>query len=321
MENKAKSKTVSQSQKSVKFLSTENEVQNPCKKCKKIVGQEKAAQCDRCTSWVHLGCCGLSRTEYDFLERSNCEGIKWFCKMCEEDMKGQNDPTDRIAQQGARLDSLSSVLVTLQQQNQLIHQQNQMILQLLQNEGRFESKIKAQVEEVLDNQKERDEKKNNVVVFNIPEGDETEEEDVNNKEDIKKVSKVLEIVCPEIKAEVLNKTSVQRIGRRRRVVGAKPRPIKIKFSGSEIKEKVLKGAKKLKGHDELRTVGISNDRTRMEIEEDRKLKEELEERKKKGENVYISRILRKVVLKDGDKSGEGATKGAPGSGDASPGSQ
>ena len=288
-----------------------------CKQCKKEVGQEcKAISCDRCTSWVHLGCTDLQKKEYDFLVRSSSTGFRWYCKLCEDETGKNADPNDRIAEQGAKIDTMNAMFMSLQQQ--VMH-----ILEILRDEERIEKKIHVQVSEVLEDQREKEEKKNSMIVFNIPESGEGEGADTEKERelDVVNVKKVLNFVNPEVNVETLNESTVFRLGQKKNTKGRKPRPLRVIFDKPELRSKLIKEAKKLKNHSTFKGVGLSFDKTRKELDQERKLKAELIERRNKGDDVVIHKGLivlretltstsRKDLAQDSDPSGETTNKNA-----------
>ena len=222
-------------------LLVEDTSPQPCKKCKKDVGQEsKAIKCDRCTAWVHLGCSDLSKTEYDFLEKSPSTGFKWFCHQCDEDTcrsSGKGfDQNDKIAEQSAKIDTMNTIILNLQKQVG-------SILDILKNnDEKIESKIKTHVEEIVDDQKEKEEKKNNLIIFNVPESGEGEgpNSEQGRELDLINVKKVLSFVDPDVKLENISKTSISRLGQNKKTKSGKPRPIRIVFQNPEPKVNLIK---------------------------------------------------------------------------------
>ena len=93
---------------------------------------------------------------------------------------------------------------------------------------------------------------------------------------------------PELTAEiesVLDKKKSFRLGKKRDDA-ARPRPIKIELPDDDMKRQIFRGCKNLK-QTEYRNVSIQNDLTRAEQEQNFKLRQELRERKEKGEQVCI----------------------------------
>ena len=85
---------------------------------------------------------------------------------------------------------------------------------------------------------------------------------------------------------------VVRLGKHRNAQQVKPRPLLVKFKNSWVKWQVLKNAKNLKRADveEFKNIFIVPDLTREQREWDKKLREELKNKKDAGEEGwYIKR--------------------------------
>ena len=117
-----------------------------------------------------------------------------------------------------------------------------------------------------------EQKKNNIILFNLPEGDGKEEE--KNKEgDLRKTKEVLTYVNSEVSTKELDFTKVSRIGSRKE---KRTRPIKIVMDSPESKLSILRNARKLKDSDSFNKIGLSFDKTEKQKEEYRCLKERLQ---------------------------------------------
>ena len=105
--------------------------------------------------------------------------------------------------------------------------------------GNIEKNISVSVTEVLSDQREIDEKKKNLMVFNLSES-------LDPKSDLIKVKEVLTHVNPEADIEQLNCDNVTRLGSKKSTDGenSKPRPVKIVFKDSDTKWQFIKNAKK-----------------------------------------------------------------------------
>lgn len=283
-----------------KFLEVED-TPSPCRICTKTIGKNaKSLMCDRCNGWVHLGCSDVSSSQYSFLESSVSDSFKWFCKHCEDDCKTIS-PGDRLAEQSAKLETLFEIVRTMQQQNQLI-------LQLLQNENRLEEKIKVQVTEVLDAQKEKEERKSNVILFNVQES-ENDEKSQETAHDMAQVEKILKTVHPGLQWHSSVTKSVVRLGRKKssKDQHSKPRPIRVSFADAESKLEILRNAKKLRGSG-FQNVGIAPDKTLAERKEDLAKRTEFKERKARGDDVVWHKG--KVMLKSERDKDQSREKGA-----------
>ena len=255
--------------------------------CNELVTDE-GIKCDRCERWAHGvsqgGCCGLSAPTFDFLAKNELEGIKWFCPKC-VDEKGKCRE-DSIAEQSAKLETLTTIVVTLQQQNK-------MILDLLSKERiiKNEDRIKVQVSEALESQKEKDTRATNLMVFNVVETD-IVEDGITKKEDetthdTASVANIFASVDREFKND--NIVSITRLGRRKSINEPKsgPRPIKVTLKNTKQRDEILKNAWRLKDNPNFKKTGISPDETIKERNERKALRKELLERREKGEEVAI----------------------------------
>ena len=143
----------------------------------------------------------------------------------------------------------------------------------------------------MNDQKKREEKKNNLVIFNVEEG--TDNDDGKNKqEDVTKTKELLKFVNPEVKIDSLDQKRIHRIGTMR---GNKPRPIRVIMDSQESKNDILKNSKKLKGSEKFSKIGLSFDKTKKQQEEYRLLKAKLEEKNKEGEGNEYTIFRNKIV--------------------------
>ena len=280
-------KTTSPS-KSLAFLAEQAEI---CKVCKKVFeGKNKnGIQCNRCTAWFHHSCTNLSKPEINTLKNPAAhKSFKWFCDICDSDCEdGTADPSlgNLISRQAAHLEALTTLVMKVIEQNAEHMKQNSQILEILQKDKKAEEQVKSHVEDVLEDQKEREEKKNNLVLFNVQEG--TDAEDV-----VAKTKEVLNFVNPEVKTDSLDGTKIKRIGIKR---DNKIRPIRVIMDSQESKYEILKNSRNLKGS-KFSKVGLSIDKTKKQQDEFRVLKAELDEKNKEGEgNEYT--IFRNQVVK------------------------
>ena len=158
--------------------------------------------------------------------------------------------------------------------------------------------ISKRVEENIRKREERKKRKNNIVLFNIPESNERNTED-RNQQDLERSERVIKNHLNIKEAEI---TEVVRLGYRPRPRDAgneaplgpdqKPRPLVVKIREYVHKWKIIAKAKELRnsGLPEIRKVGISPDMTKKEREENDKLRAELMQRREAGEeNIKIHR--------------------------------
>ena len=269
---------------------------SPCKMCDQMVTlQQKGIQCTVCKFWVHLHCSNITTAQYAFLETDTDDVFDWSCKKCKALKLSLPNADEKVAEHESRLDSLQELI-------KVVMQQNNLILQLLQNENRLEDRIKAHVTEALDAQKQKTERKDNLIIFNVPECD-SESKQAIIDHDCSELDAILKVVDPEYDYnQSIARNGVMRLGTMRKASTSnpnpKPRPIRVQFSDGDVRKNILNNARKLAGS-KFSKIGISADKTWYERQAELALRKELKERKGNGENVVI---FRGKVMSQEDKN-------------------
>ena len=145
--------------------------------------------------------------------------------------------------------------------------------------------VSISVQEALKEQQDKEEKKNNLILFNLPEFD----GDEDDNDDIDRVKEVLGFIKGVPCVDVLDSSTVSRLGYKKEDPDSKPRAVKITFRTFEKKMAILRNASKLANHEDFKKLGLSPDRTAKERTADLILREEYLRRKAAGENIKISR--------------------------------
>ena len=273
----------------LKFL--DNNVDGVCRKCTKGIddSKEDSIYCDRCDGCVHVKCAEMTQQEFQYIRKAQNTKLIFHCPICIKDLREGNGEDDRIAQQNARLDSLTEFV-------QVIIAQNKQLIEALKPENqvkKVEDDIQVQLTEVIQNQSEVEEKKKNVIVFNLPESEETVTGKQEQEEDLVKVKELLTFLDSRIDTDDIDVKKVERMGRRKGK-DAKPRGIKVTLPSVDTKFKAIRNAKKLVDY-KLPKIGISFDKTKKEVEEDNKLRAELAvKRAAEPEKDYVI-FERKIV--------------------------
>lgn len=124
----------------------------------------------------------------------------------------------------------------------------------------------------------RSEKKNNVIIFGLPEppADSSVEDGDGPLEDV--------LCAVDVSNDCVE--SISRIGFKRKDSG-KNRPLKLRFRNNEDKQKCLRNARKLNEHRMFQKVFIRPDLTHAQLEHRKLLHEELKIRQNAGEKVMI----------------------------------
>ena len=301
-----------------KFLVDEqDDGDQPCKICTKTVGDE-GAKCDRCNGWVHVGCSGLTKKEYEYLTYIASPAVKFYCKTCLTDMNTGGDKTDqRLATQEAKMDTLMQVVDALQSQNKEIvkllninetkvvdtlqTQNKEIIKHLNNNESKINETTKEKLNEVLVEEKEREKRKNNIIIHNIPE--ESQEEQGEDKiDDKERVTAILRQIGVDIEEPEIE--NIYRLGSKSGRDGKpreKPRLLKVVLKTEEKKRDVMKKAPNLnKGvEDKAKKVYINNDETDKERKANFELRQKLKQKRQEtGDQTWvIDRKTSEIVQK------------------------
>ena len=139
----------------IKFLAREDWYCKSCKGLSSSSTDEEWMECDRCSSHFHRMCTNLTKTQFEFLHESPNSGFLWLCAFCvNEDGKTEKNMAATIAKQETKLDNLTRIVETLQEQNDILQKQNRNIIEMLKGDKEEDKRMKIHVEEVLTDQKE-----------------------------------------------------------------------------------------------------------------------------------------------------------------------
>ena len=145
--------------------------------------------------------------------------------------------------------------------------------------------VSLSVQEAVKEGNEKETKKNNLILFNLPEFVGNEEDN----DDILKVKEVLGFVKGIPIVDILDSSTVTRLGWKKEEAGEKPRAIRITFGHSGRKMDILRNAWKLANHDDFKKLGLSPDLTKKERTAEIELRAEMLRRRALGEQIKISR--------------------------------
>ena len=302
-----------------------------CKQCNEVCLDEEfmdsiedeSIACDICGHWYHKPCTDVGTDEWTALKGGN-ESITYKCENClktnAQVVTNQANMFQQLLLQNnelifKRLESLESNIMNkvdkkIDQRMRELEVKNKKEIedqisakldnfrQDKQEQVNIEDQIKVHVTQSFDELKERQERKNNLILFNIKESTNA---DINEaiKEDVRAIQKVFQHTNPEMSDSLsaLDEEKIIRLGKKKEdsASSARPRPVKVILPEEHFKFKILKNTHKLKNFTENPRVGVKLDLTRQQQIEEKELREELERRKKLGEDVMIFRG--KVILR------------------------
>ena len=165
----------------------------------------------------------------------------------------------------------------------------------------IEDKIQKQISESFDEFKDREERKCNLIFFNITESTKTEAAEAA-QEDLIMIKKILTHTNPDL-AEKETKNLTEKNLKRLGTISTKPnetqkpRPIKVSLPDEKTKYKVLNNSNNLKSFQPMQNIGLKPDMTKLQQKEDKALREELKRRKDMNEDVMI---FRNKIIKRAD---------------------
>ncbi|KAK3879156.1 hypothetical protein Pcinc_016250 [Petrolisthes cinctipes] len=138
-------------------------------------------------------------------------------------------------------------------------------------------KVTERMMENLEEEREREKKRNNIIMFNVPESRKTEISEITYEDRER---------CEEIFQGKLGvkDAKIQRIFRIGRITTGKVRPVIMEMNEVGIKWELVKRSKKLKNNDDQVTqiIIIAPDLTKREREENDRLREELRHKRQNG---------------------------------------
>ncbi len=285
-----------------------------CTKCKKQFSDknDKLIECERCCKWWCANCCNYTDTEYEVLSRR--PEIHWFCDECQAPVITAVQTDKEIEERcNFYMDKLTSRLETIekdlvkkadQSQLQTLEEQVRNIEKRVQADNRenksdaipeLEAKVRQHLAEMERDKAASESRRANFIMYDIPEHD-SEDGNERKREDTTKLTNILQ----RLKLGNKQPKVVNRLGRREQ---GKTRPLKIIMPNENDKVDVLKKIQSLKKSDNadekqlVQDLRIAPDRTKKEREDYKKLRQELDERKSKGEENLIIRNNR-IIKKD-----------------------
>ena len=292
-----------------------------CKGCNKNVpSNSESLECDHCSEWWHRDCGNVSKEDFIYLKENPLTSVKWFCKNCKSAVTIKNTSDGHGAQCDSKIDNITKIIQTMQDQMSTMQQQMALVLDLVKKDKDekpvdlekviqvIEDKVDAKLDEKLDDRREKEEKRNNMIMFNIGEAQSSDVEGKEVKDDIETVREVLSIVHPDASKLDLTEITVTRCGTKKQ---DKTRPIKVKLMDNSSKGIIFKNSWKLKETEKFKKVGITNDKTEKELLKDRTLRAKMmDKRKETGEDDWI--IYKDEIIKRSDRPPRNQNNGSAG---------
>nr|CAI5833545.1 unnamed protein product [Callosobruchus analis] len=205
-----------------------------CKCCNQACDSHQLVTCSACKNKYKHTCVDISSNEVRVL--SSNKGYDWTCPGCRTVGKDIND--------------LKSLIIQLQNE----------IKELKTNNARMIAQTDFTFEDVVSEVAERERRKNNIIFFNVPEPDRSKSANEQSASDKSVIVDVLKEIIPEI---ALGDIRPIRLGI---YASSKKRPVRVTLDNNNTVRKILTNAKKLKSSNQHKSIVVSSDRTKKQID-------------------------------------------------------
>ena len=303
-----------------------------------IDSNSKAISCNFCEKWLCIECLGISAVLYKELVGNPDAPVIIPCKDCSshvasmnkmsftlnevksrqddtfrqlndlsKEMSSLNNELKKTVQKAVKEEVSMQIGLKMEEVERALESKMNKRLNEMENEVKGATsnmhqddtkKIQEIVTEALNEDKEREKRKPNLMMFRVPESSSIDSQE-RIEYDKKIAAKVLRHL--EDRDDIIgNIKRVFRMGRKHTEQSI--RPLKIVFDNPDTKYNFLRNSYKLSAVDDesVRNISISNDRTPTEISQYRKLREELDRRTSEGESNLKIQKGRIVSIKEGD---------------------
>lgn len=270
-----------------------------CEGCNsKLTSTSQALECDGCNdTWSCISCLNMNPDLYELLESD--EHMKWNCSKClklrkKSEEKGNDELKDILKAMSQQLNRMEIALQA--KVDRAEHEELEARVSMLEEQDpvdarKIDKMIEEKVAQQIDAYREREARKLNLIIHNMKEP-EAETPHERKDLDLKEMENLLEsLECDD--TEVVD---VQRLGQKQE---NKPRLILLKTKKVAQKRKILMSAKKLRESEEedKKKIFITPDMSKEMREQNRKLRQELRERREAGEGDLVIR-QGKIVPRD-----------------------
>ena len=261
-----------------------------CAKCKSRVNERNSTilTCALCLCKYHLNCTDVDATQKQAITGSvsvyacsTCKNTFTELKRANERLLSENERAKEANKQlFARLEKFEENNRTLK--NEIKQEILNEIRPVNSSPDSNQRSMQEEVTYAMREQREQEKRKNNLCIQNFPESEDGSENGIQALSGF--IAQKLELNETELIAGL---TNFKRIGEQ----GDRDRAIVVRCSEMSLRRKILLNAPKLKDYRTSRNkrVFIAPDLTKLQQEEDKKLKDELWARRNRGERVVIRR--------------------------------
>ena len=319
-----------------KQISTLKESQKLCLICNEGGGRSERSTiitCDICCFWVCKECAGMDTKLYDFLTSNNTD-INFICTKCKgqlpkikdliaieqkqaemeseitqmkKDIEENKESLLQVKSMSKRLEKVEKII----QANKMEDEEFPPLVGFSEAAKKMQEAISSTQEKTLklnsniEEEKRREIRKSNLIVYGIPENEATAENQM--KSDFLSLQ---ELYSATVDLNASDFSNITRLGKKK---DNQIRPIRFTFHDYQLRKEVLTNNKGLRyegqQYDQCNCktnpgrhihINVTTDKTKQEREEENKLREMLQERRRNGENVTIKKG--KIVKTDKQES-------------------
>lgn len=245
--------------------------------CDDIVKKgEKSIKCERCRRWFHMRCSGLSSEEFNAI--SKVRSAMWFCTTCKETVVISLDCFEEIKKENKKLRQEMEEL-----KKNITEMKDDIVREVKQSLScNIIDSIKDKVLQELKEKEEKERRSKNIVIYGVVEPS-AETPQAREREDVNMCCNIIEIGAQVTDYEII---CTKRLGKWD-ASGAKVRPVLVELRDSRVKGNIVKNAKNLKhAGREYKKIYIVPDQTKTEREKNKLLREQLKEKREKGETGW-----------------------------------
>lgn len=265
--------------------------------------EHDSIECFACKNWAHKKCAGLSDDVFHTLSDPKQANIHWVCQHCLEGNKGI------LSRHDNRLDKLLDLIPMMQSLNSRIESIEKGLLGE-KLEEKIEEVVDRKIAEMMEEQREIEKRKLNLIIVNLKESAKAEVEE-RKKDDLIVAKSLLSKLVPLDDNEVCDPVRLGAIG------GNKPRMLRVTVKSEEKKKEIMKKAPELnKGiTDSVKKVYVNNDFTQKQRQAYKELRAEKLRRTEAGEKNLMIRNGKIVIWKNKtDESSKGDSGNLAGGG-------
>ena len=283
---------------------------NNCGSCSLIVMEDDSAiECELCGFWFHCTCQNVSMKLYDTINDLDCDTLHWYCRTCNGTagsmlkmmtslQTNQSELKTEVSGLRAEVQKCNDKIATSQKN---MEKKMEELKKDIPNQGNESNSCSVgNVEKIvankLDDFVERERRKNNIIIFGVPES-QSQNAEVRKKADFDQVCSIIHKDL-NVKPDVVPVRTLYRLGKK----SDSARPLKVVMENGAIAEEVLRKARAVK----LASIQITRDRTKVEREEYKQLRNDLKERTDSGEDDLVIRggkIVKRTFRRGEGESG------------------